>query len=217
MNGASKDDGEDVDMRDGSASAPSSNPFLLLTPKHELSGSPPRTTQPVKPKFEPKLKPRGGAKARPQQNAPVEIKGKQNASQAEVKGEQRAQTEVRVKGEEKEKKAEIEVVELKGEKIAEIEEVEVKGEQNEEMEVEVKGEDDNPQVEVKREYEDPQVEVKGEEIGVKDESLGRDEGDEGQGGDRIVREIDVLLTPNVDGETQVCLFLVYCDEPVHCF
>jgi hypothetical protein len=80
--------------------------------------------------------------------------------------------------------------------------------------VEVKGEDDIPQVEVKGEYDNPQVEVKGEEIGVKEESVGRDEG---QGGDRIVREIDVLLTPNVDGETQVCLFLVYCDEPVHCF
>lgn len=206
MNGASKDDGEDVDMRGGAASAPSPSPFLLLTPKHELSGSPPRTAQPAKPKFEPKVKPRGGAKARPQQNAPVEVKGKQNASQVAVKGEQRAQTEVRVKGEEKEKKPEIEAVELKVEKNAEIEEVEAKGEPNEEMEVEVKGEDDNPQ-----------VEVKGEEIGGKEESVGRDEGDEGQGGDRIVREIDVLLTPNVDGETQVRLFLVYCDEPVHCF
>lgn len=191
MSGASKDDGEDVDMRDGSASAPSTSPFLLLTPKHELSGSPPRIAQPAKPKFEPKVKPRGGVKARPQQNASVEAKGKQNAPQVEVQGEQKGQT---VKGGEKEKKAGVEVVELKGERTAEIiEEVEVKGEQNEEMEVEVKGEDDNPQ-----------VEVNGEEVGVKGESLGGDEGHEGQGGDRVVREIDVLLTPNVDGETQVC-------------
>lgn len=223
----------DVEMRDAAAgSTPSPSPFALLNPKLELHASHPRDSQPVKPKFEPKVKPRPGARARPQQPAQSEPKvapkagrsvlpvpesagvatnasssgenGNSNSSGSNPlvtpKIETKSVKEEVPNGETLDAGALFRVKEEPGSK-AQGDALQIV--EDLKLELDVKEELLNDPVLSKVEEDLPNFQ---DEVPVVKDELLDASGPSLDGIDRVVREIDVFVTPNVDAETQVRLF-----------